>query len=88
VFHVSPDAVQTLINSETDDIGELGIAVAKMYLAGEIKIKVHGSMISLLTNGYLGVIKSGGLSFARFLGSHGISGLGKIKDVIQKFRKH
>jgi len=43
-------------------------------------------MIGLLTNGYLGVIKAGGMSFAKFLGQHGISGLGKIKDVIQKMR--
>jgi hypothetical protein len=87
IFFISPDAVQTLVASETDDVGELGILVAKMYLTGTIKIKVVGSMISLLTNGYLGVVKSGGMSFARFLGSHGISGLGKIKDVIEKIRK-
>ena len=44
-------------------------------------------MISLLTNGYLGVIKAGGLSFGKFLATHGISGLGRIKDFIQGLKK-
>lgn len=87
IFYMSPDAIQNLVSTESEEVGELGIVVVKSYLAGTIKMKVTGSMISLLTNGYLGVIKSGGMSFAKFLGSHGISGLGKIKEVIEKLRK-
>ena len=86
VFYINPDAVESLVNNPSDDIGEFGIAIAKNYLAGTVKIKVTGGMISLLTNGYLGVIKSGGLSFAKFLGGHGVTGLSKIKDVIQNLR--
>lgn len=87
MFYIQPDAIETLVNNPSDDIGELGIAIAKCYLAGTVRIKVTGGMISLLTNGYLGVIKSGGLSFAKFLAGHGVTGLGKIKDVIQNLRK-
>jgi hypothetical protein len=87
VFYMKPEAVKSLIENKSDDIGEIGITVAKNYLAGSIHIKVKGSMIGLLTNGYLGVIKSGGMSFAKFLASHGVTGLGKIKDVIQSLRK-
>jgi hypothetical protein len=86
VFYINPDAVEALVNQETNDIGELGIVIAKQYLVKTIRIKVKGSMINLLTNGYLGVIKAGGLSFGRFLANHGISGLGRIKDVIQNLR--
>jgi hypothetical protein len=87
VFYMKPEAIKNLIENKSDDIGEIGITVVKSYLAGSIQIKVKGSMIDLLTNGYLGVIKSGGLSFAKFLASHGVTGLGKIKDVIQRLRK-
>jgi hypothetical protein len=86
IFYLGPDAVAPIVNSETDDVGELGIVIAKQYLAGTVKMKVKGSMFSLLTNGYLGVIKAGGMSFAKFLGSHGLSGLGKIKDFIGTMR--
>ena len=87
VFYMKPEAVRSLIDNPSDDIGELGITIVKNYLAGSIRLKVTGSMMSLLTNGYLGVIKSGGVSFTKFLAGHGISGLGKIKDVIQALRK-
>jgi hypothetical protein len=87
VFYLSPDAVRSLVNDSSEDIGELGMNVVKNYLAGNVKIKVKGSMISLLTNGYLGVIKSGGMSFAKFLASHGVTGLSKIKDIFQKMRQ-
>jgi hypothetical protein len=87
VFYISPDAVQPILSHTSDDIGELGITIAKQYLAGTVKIKVQGSMIGLLTNGYLGVIKSGGISFGKFLAQHGVTGLGKVKDVIQNLRK-
>jgi hypothetical protein len=86
IFYVKPEAVKSLVQTETEDIGELGIVILKNYLAGSVRIKVKGSMINLLTKGYLGVIKAGGFSFAKFLTSHGISGLGKIKDVIQALR--
>jgi hypothetical protein len=87
IFYMKPEAVKSLIENPSDDVGELGITIAKNYLAGSVKIKIKGSMISLLTNGYLGVIKSGGMSFGKFLASHGISGLGKIKDFISSIRK-
>ena len=87
VFYINPDAVETLTSHPSEDIGELGITVVKCYLAGTVRIKVTGGMINLLTRGYLGVIKAGGMSFAKFLASHGVSGLGKIKDVIQNLRK-
>ncbi|MDZ4678650.1 MAG: hypothetical protein SGI74_14225 [Oligoflexia bacterium] len=87
VFTMKTQAVESLVNDPSNDIAELGINIAKSYLNKNMKIKVTGSMIALLTNGYLGVIKAGGMSFAKFLGSYGISGLGKIKDVIQSMRK-
>ena len=86
VFYIAPDAIEALVAHETDDVGELGIAVAKQYLSGSVKIKVKGSIFSLLTNGYLGVIKSGGMSFTRFLAGHGLNGLGKIKDFMTKMK--
>jgi hypothetical protein len=87
IFTMAPEAVESLVKDPSNDIAELGINIVKSYLNKKIKIQVKGSMIALLTNGYLGVIKAGGMSFAKFLGSYGISGLSKIKEVIQNMRK-
>jgi hypothetical protein len=87
IFYIKPDAVKSITEHQSLDVGEFGVLIVKNYLAGSIKVKVKGSMVSLLTNGYLGVMKAGGLSFARFLGSHGISGVSRIKTVIQALMK-
>lgn len=86
IFYISPDGVESLVSHPSNDIAELGIHIAKAYLAKTVKIKIQGSMLKLLTNGYLGVIKGGGVAFTRFLAAHGVSGLSKIKDVFQQMR--
>lgn len=87
IFYLSPEAIENLLATEATDIADLGISIAKAYLSGSIKIKVEGSMIAMLTNGYLGILKKGGTKFLTYLGSHGVSGISKMKDVFQKLRK-
>ena len=87
VFFIQPDAVKQLVAVESDDIGEFGIHIAKLYLAGTVRFKVHGSLISFVTGGYIGVLKEGGSSFMKFLAQHGLVGLTKIKDFVQAMRK-
>jgi len=86
IFHISPEAVDRLVNDPSEEIADLGINIAKSYLAGLVKIKVPGSVMALLTRGYIGVIRAGGLSFGKFMAGHGITGLSKIKELIQKLR--
>ncbi len=86
IFFLTPEAVESLINGPHHSIGELGISITKNYLAGSVKIKVVGSILNLLTRGYLGILKAGGMEYTKFLATHGITNLSKIKSLIQKLR--
>ena len=87
VFFLKPEGVDALLDDDTDDVAELGARLVKLYLGGMMDIKVPGSMFNLLTNGYLGIYRAGGLPFAKFIGAHGLSSLGKIKEFVQKLRQ-
>jgi hypothetical protein len=75
------------VTHHNDDIAELGVNIVKSYLAGSVKIKVEGSMINLLTRGYLGIIKTGGPSFMKYLAGHGVGNLNKLREIFQSLRK-
>lgn len=89
-FWATSEGVKELAELETDEIGEIGIAICKQLLSKEsnkiLKAKVHIGTFDLLRNGYLGVIPLGGTALMKFLGSQGLGGIGKIKDAIAKFR--
>lgn len=87
IFQINSNAIQQLVDHKGDDIGEIGIILAKAYLAKNIRIKFVGTVWNVLTKGYLGVIKSGGPSFLKFLASHGLSGISKIKEFLTHLKK-
>ncbi len=62
------------------------LEVLKQYIAGEIRIQVAGGLLSILKNGYLGIVKEAGLPFAKFLAEHGVSNLSKIPEIIKKLK--
>jgi hypothetical protein len=86
VFTIKPESVDILCKEKGEDVGELGIAILKEYLSGGIRIKAPGSIISLSTNGYLGVIKEGGVTFAKFLAQHGVTNISKVMSVIRNMK--
>ena len=65
----------------------LAVAVLKEFLSGGLRIKAPGSIISITMNGYLGIIKEGGLTFTKFLAIHGVSSAGKIISIIRDLKK-
>jgi hypothetical protein len=86
IFTINDKGIDSLVNEPSTEIANLGINILKSYTSGDVKIKVQGSILNLLTRGYLGVIKAGGLGFTSYLASHGISGLTKIKEIFQKLK--
>lgn len=88
VFMMSTSAIDVLAGQKGLDLGTLGVEVLKQIVAGEIKVKVKGSLFSILKNGYLSIIKEAGAPFAHFLAEKGISNLSKIPDLIAKMRKN
>jgi hypothetical protein len=71
---------------EGDDAGMFGVQVLKQYLAGDVKIRVFGSVTSILMGGYLGIITEGGASFSRFLAENGLTSLKRLPEILAKLR--
>jgi hypothetical protein len=89
-FHVSQAAIGELLATHTEDVGEIGVAILKLMASKDasrrVQAKVHIGAFDLLRNGYLGVLPLGGATVMKFLASHGLTGVGKIKDAIGRLR--
>lgn len=86
IFHLSSTAVDVLCAQTGKNLGEIGVEVLKQYLAREVRIQITGGLLSIMKNGYLGIIKEAGMPFAKFLAEHGVSNLSKIPEIIKKLR--
>lgn len=84
-LHFSPDAIETLLRSQGDDLGDLVALVAKLYLAGIVRIGIPGPIPRLLFRGYVQVLKSCHSKLLELSKDHGLSNL-KILSVIQKLK--
>jgi hypothetical protein len=87
IFHVVPETVYVLNNLRVDDVGDFGIAVFKEILAGNVRVKFPGSLLSFTRNGYLNILKEGGQKVWDYLAEKGIMELMKIQKVVAKLRK-
>ena len=86
IFFLKPEAVEILCKNSGEDVGEFGVAVLKEYLAGGVRIKVPGNLLAITMNGYLGVVKEGGITFTKFLALHGVSSLSKIASIVKALK--
>lgn len=86
IFYLKPETVEILCKNTGDDVGEFGVAVLKEYLAGGVRIKVPGSVLAITMNGYLGIMKEGGVTFAKFLAINGVSSLSKIASIVKNLK--
>ena len=91
IFWFTAGAMQTLLDTKTDEVGDIGVAILQLLAHSDdsqrVKAKVNIGLFDLLRNGYLGVIPLGGPSVMKFLASKGFTGMGKIKDAISRFRE-
>ena len=85
IFNFSPEAVDTILKSNGDDLGDLVADVAKLYLAGIVKISLPGSIPQLLIRGYVQVLKVSHAKLLLLLKDHGLNNL-KIPDLLQKLK--
>jgi hypothetical protein len=91
IFRMTPLAAQAILEDESNEIGQIGIHIAKWVLSPDANKKVHiqfkSGFLTLFNKGYLGVIGAGGAEFAAFLASKGLSGMSAIKTVLSKFKQ-
>ena len=86
IFLLKPESVDILCSQPGDDVGEFGIAVLKEYLSGGVRIQAPGSVFNLMRNGYLSIIKEGGVTFTKFLALHGASNITKILTMVKNLK--
>lgn len=86
IFKLDPETVTILAHQTRDDIGEIGLAIIKEMLAGSIHVKMPGGILSVLRNGYLEVIFSGGAPVSKMLSQIGLSSPAKLVALFRKIR--
>lgn len=86
IFLLKPESVDILCSQPGEDVGEFGIAVLKEYLSGGVRIQVPGSSFNIMKNGYLGIIKEGGVTFMKFLAMNGVSNITKVISLVKNLK--
>lgn len=88
VFTLSPGAAEAILSDASEDIGAIGVQIARLILAPQsgqrIQIFIHAGFLSLFSKGYFGVVAAGGASFAAYLASRGLNGIGALKTALKK----
>lgn len=87
VFHIKPESVYVLSHQTKDEIADVGVNVFKEILAGNIQIRVPGRFTSILTNGYLDMLRKGGAPVTAFLARHGLGSVPKIVSTIKGMKR-
>lgn len=89
-FWVPPKALEELLGLNTEDVGDVGVAIIRLMAHSDperkVTAKVHIGLFGIITGGYLGVLPLGGVTVMKYLASKGFTGIGKIKDAIQRLR--
>lgn len=86
IFNCKPESIYLLTESKGISVSNLGILISKEILAGNISVKVPGSLWGLATNGYLEMVKLGGAEFLSYLAQHGFSTYAQVMTLINKFK--
>ena len=86
IFRLEPQTV-TILAQTPDDIAEIGLAILKEILAGDIHLSMPGGLLSVLRGGYIDVITSGGAPVMKMLGHAGLNSPAKIVGFFRKLRR-
>jgi hypothetical protein len=90
IFTLTPGAADAILADPSEDIGSIGVHIAKLVCAHQpdqkISMQFKAGFLSLFSKGYFGVLSTGGSQLASFLASKGLSGMSAIKDVLKKMK--
>lgn len=85
-FSFTGEALRQLESHPGQQLAAFGIAVFEQIIAGQMKIRVRGSLWRLATGGYLQIILAAGPELLAFLASHGLSSTKKILDLMRSLK--
>lgn len=90
IFTLTPKAAEAILGEPAEDIGTIGVGILKLIVSPDatrkVSLKLKAGFLTLWNKGYFGVITAGGATFAAFLASKGLNGIGAIKDALKKAR--
>ena len=90
-FTLPESVVKELVNRKFASAAEVGLFLFEHIFASDPAIKVgvrlNAGILTLVTQGYFGVLATGGTEIAAYLGKRGFSGMGKIKDALSRLKK-
>ncbi len=86
IFHMKPETIETLANSKSDDIGEIGVSIFTEIVTGNIRVEIKGSLKAILNDGYLEILKGGGQKLKDFISTQSSIGLMKVLTFIDKMK--
>src|SRR6185437_8787168 len=88
VFTMSEQAAVAILNDPSEEIGEIGVHIAKLVVSRDpekrVSVQFKSGFLALFTRGYFGVLKAGGAQFASFLASQGLNGITALKSFLGK----
>lgn len=87
VFQIRPESIYVLNNQPSEDVGDIGIAILKEMLAGNISLRVTGGVFEIVRNGYLEIIREGGTRVSAWLATHGMTSVAKIITTIKSLQR-
>ncbi|MCM2281026.1 MAG: hypothetical protein NDI61_04185 [Bdellovibrionaceae bacterium] len=67
VFTIRPESIYILNSQPTETVGDMGVAILKEMLAGNINARITGNVLDVLRNGYLEILKEGGSQVTKFI---------------------
>ena len=89
-FEVPTGALTQLQSFTSTEIGDIGVEILKLMASSEpskkIRARVHIGAFGLFTQGYLGILPLGGPAVMKFLGTKGLTNIGKIKEALSKLK--
>ena len=86
VFYVKPETLIVLNERTKDEISDIGVAVLKDVIAGDIRVKITGNILDILRRGYIEVARRGGAPVNAFLTRHGLSSVSQIMNTIKQMK--
>ena len=86
-YAISLEALRVLELHPGDNMAQFGIAVLEQVLAGGVQIRVCGSVMAVISGGYLNIIIAAGPDFYAYLSQHGVQNIGKITALFTSLRR-
>ena len=86
VFHMKPETIAILDKSKSEDFGEICVSVITEILTGDIRVEMKGTMKEIMDDGYLEILKAGGVKLSDFMKTQSSIGLMKALAFIDKMK--